>query len=129
MEDDSLSDVSSELSSLRSPTPSMNYPSPISSQEAESRDQTFALPNKRRRDDNDQLARKRRRPEPKLRITEYLNLIAPHKQPLSRSTAAVDRLLKILQKRRKIVVVVGAGISVSAGSMSTNSINTQYCRE
>ena len=122
MDDDSLSDVSSVLSSLRSPTPIMDYPSPTSSQDTESIDQISALPDKRCRDEGDQLiTRKRRRPEPKPRTTEYLNLIAPHKQPLSKSTAAVNRLLRILQKRRKIVVIVGAGISVSAGSMFTDS--------
>ena len=119
MEDDSLSDFSSVLSSLRSPTPVMNYPSPVSSQGIESaQDRKLAQAHKRFHEEGDQpIARKRRRAEPKPRTTEYLNLIAPHKQPLSKSTAAVDRLLKVLQKRRKIVVVVGAGISVSAGSM------------
>ena len=119
MEEDSLSDNSSVLSSLRSPTPVMDYPSPISSQDMESaQDQIPAHPKKRFHDDGEQPpTRKRRRVEPKPRTTEYLNLIAPHKQSLSKSTAAVDRLLKILQKRRKIVVIVGAGISVSAGSM------------
>lgn len=57
--------------------------------------------------------RKRRRVS-KERTTEFLDLrtgeVAPDQQE------ELDRLLHVLHKRQKIVVIAGAGISVSAGS-------------
>jgi hypothetical protein len=68
-------------------------------------------------DKDGQPPRKRRRIServPTPRTTEYLDLrngkIDPDEQP------QLDRLLNVLHKRQKIVVVAGAGISVSAGS-------------
>lgn len=59
-------------------------------------------------------AKKRRISDRKQRTTEYLNLDAHEETGAGQEQ--LDRLLKVLEKRRKIVVVAGAGISVSAGS-------------
>lgn len=58
---------------------------------------------------------KRRKTEPKPRTTEHLTLqspteLSPHEEEL------LDQLTSALRKRKKIVVIAGAGISVSAGS-------------
>lgn len=56
----------------------------------------------------------KRRKISKERSTEYLDLrgseVPPHQDP------ELDQLLRVLHERRKIVVIAGAGISVSAGS-------------
>ncbi|KAK7753743.1 hypothetical protein SLS62_004367 [Diatrype stigma] len=57
---------------------------------------------------------KRRKTEPKPRTTEHLTLqspqeLSPHEEEL------LDQLTSALRKRKKIVVIAGAGISVSAG--------------
>ena len=54
--------------------------------------------------------------EPKPRTTEYLNLQSEILKDGEKEQ--LDKLLKVLYKKRKIVVVAGAGISVSAGSTS-----------
>lgn len=61
---------------------------------------------------------KRRRVEPKPRTTEYLDLRASFEQN-KKDEETLDRLTAVLRKKRKIVVIAGAGISVSAGSMYT----------
>lgn len=64
-------------------------------------------------DDNLRSAKRRKAAEPGERTTEYLDL--------SRSSVDEDELLKlqrllsVLRNKRKIVVIAGAGISVSAG--------------
>jgi NAD+-dependent protein deacetylase SIR2 len=58
---------------------------------------------------------KRRRVEPKPRTTMSLNLGPDHS--IDEQQPQLERLLKVLHKKRKIVVIAGAGISVSAGSM------------
>ena len=60
-------------------------------------------------------ARKRRKIEPRTRITQNLDLTSDTAQSDYDRTEALDTLLKALRKRRKIVVIAGAGISVSAG--------------
>jgi NAD-dependent histone deacetylase SIR2 len=59
--------------------------------------------------------KKRKIADPKVRTTARLDLslgeVKPDEQP------QLDKLLKVLHKKRKIVVIAGAGISVSAGSM------------
>ena len=60
-------------------------------------------------------ARKRRKIEPKDRITQHLDLTSDTAQSQYDQAEALDLLLKALRKRRKIVVIAGAGISVSAG--------------
>jgi NAD-dependent histone deacetylase SIR2 len=68
--------------------------------------------------DNDNLrpAKKRKTAEPKKRKAEYLDLSEPAAQEneLPR-LPQLQRLLSVLHKKRKIVVIAGAGISVSAG--------------
>ncbi len=61
-------------------------------------------------------AKKRKIAEPKPRTTEYLDLTSLAEEYASSQKNQLDILLKVLRKRRKIVVVAGAGISVSAGS-------------
>ena len=66
--------------------------------------------------------KRRRTVQPKPRFTRHLDFSDATRSPLGSDTAAreekdaLDLLLKVLHKRRKIVVVAGAGISVSAGS-------------
>ena len=124
MDDDSLSDLSSlhscdlssELSDTRSPSP-IDYPSPPCSQGNESNDacsQTETM--KRTLDESDAPPpRKRRRVEPKPRITQHLDLTGLSSSITEDQKAQLDTLLKVLRKRKKIVVIAGAGISVSAG--------------
>ena len=51
------------------------------------------------------------------RDTKRLDLQQLREQPDGEQAAQLDRLLKAIRTKRKIVVVAGAGISVSAGSM------------
>jgi NAD+-dependent protein deacetylase SIR2 len=60
-------------------------------------------------------ARKRRKIEPRTRTTQHLDLTSDTAQSNYDRSEALDLLLGALRKRRKIVVVAGAGISVSAG--------------
>ena len=59
--------------------------------------------------------RKRRKIEPKVRTTQYLDLTSDTAQSEYDRREALDTLLQAVRNRRKIVVVAGAGISVSAG--------------
>ena len=116
--DDSLSDLS-ELSSVGSLSPPpRDYPSPVSSQEQDfSGASSQEKAHKRPLDDLTlPPIKKRRRVEPKPRTTEHLDLSIPHSQYATEQKTQLDLLLKVLHKRRKIVVIAGAGISVSAGS-------------
>ena len=116
--DSALTDESSDLSSIASMSPIPDYPSPVSSQDQESANGACDSPTKKRAIEGKgkPVVKKRKRSEPKPRTTERLDLSG------SMQTVAVDqkyqleRLLKVLRKRRKIVVIAGAGISVSAGS-------------
>ncbi|KAI9840521.1 MAG: hypothetical protein M1838_004020 [Thelocarpon superellum] len=120
-------DCSSPLSSLpsRSPSPPDAYPSPSSSQElGDSASVGLVGRPRSQTDDGDgpPPAKKRKTAAPKPRTTEYLDLRlfssrppqdVDERQPTHRPH--LDALLQVLRTRRKIVVVVGAGISVSAG--------------
>lgn len=60
--------------------------------------------------------KKRKIAQPRARTTEYLDLNDPDiDSKSSDSCAQLDRLVKALRKKKKIVVIAGAGISVSAG--------------
>jgi len=60
-------------------------------------------------------AKKRRVAEKKPKSTEYLDLT---KLTLSvEQSVQLDRLVKALHGKRKVVVIAGAGISVSAGGI------------
>ena len=114
--DDMDFDSSSELSSPPSSIPS----SPLSSAPNSPilppgwRDLTPPPSQDNARDDMPP-ARKRRKVEPRVRTTQHLDLTSDTAQSDYDHRAALDILLKTLRKRRKIVVVAGAGISVSAG--------------
>ncbi|KFX99587.1 hypothetical protein V490_01738, partial [Pseudogymnoascus sp. VKM F-3557] len=111
--------VSSPLSMRsRSPTPPYEYPSPRSSQPSGSRSSS------RTRDmqegtDGPPPAKKRKLNQPKERTTEYLDLHnldeSSDQEKLDHDDQQLQRLLKVLRTKRKIVVIAGAGISVSAG--------------
>ncbi|KAI4097282.1 MAG: hypothetical protein LQ344_000381 [Seirophora lacunosa] len=115
----SLTDLSSDLSSVGSlsPPPPFDYPSPESSQDQNSEIsgsqqsclKRFGEPTE------DAPLRKRRKTEPRPRTTERLNLRAQYDPLCSNQQAQLDTLLGVLRKRKKIVVIAGAGISVSAG--------------
>ncbi|MCJ1251658.1 hypothetical protein MMC30_008893 [Trapelia coarctata] len=131
MDDDNLSDMSSDLSSdlssprslsppQLSPSPFMvplDYPSPVSSQEQDASSSADQSRSKKRalEDEGAPVAKKRRTVEPKPRTTEYLDLNMPTSQCATDQKNQLDILMKVLRKRRKIVVIAGAGISVSAG--------------
>ncbi|KAK1915688.1 hypothetical protein P3342_003498 [Pyrenophora teres f. teres] len=77
-------------------------------------------------DENPRPSKRRKMAEPKERTTEYLDLSTTeiHQDELPQ----LQRLLNVLHKKRKIVVIAGAGISVSAGipdfRSSTGLFNT-----
>ncbi|KAI0913215.1 DHS-like NAD/FAD-binding domain-containing protein [Ustulina deusta] len=58
---------------------------------------------------------KRRRVERKPRITEYLDLSAAASEQSQKDDDLLEQLTHALRKKKKIVVIAGAGISVSAG--------------
>ncbi|KAI0445979.1 DHS-like NAD/FAD-binding domain-containing protein [Xylaria telfairii] len=58
---------------------------------------------------------KRRRVERKPRTTEYLDLSAAASEQSERDDELLEQLTHALRKKKKIVVISGAGISVSAG--------------
>ncbi|KAL8936277.1 MAG: hypothetical protein Q9211_004260 [Gyalolechia sp. 1 TL-2023] len=116
----SLTELSSDLSSVRSlspPTPG-DYPSPPLSQDQSSGDVGCQQRSRKRSRDPDEHTspRKRTKAEPKPRKTEYLNLQERNNLPPLDQQSQLDTLLKVLRKKKKIVVIAGAGISVSAGS-------------
>ncbi len=120
MNSPTLTDLSSDLSSVGSlsPPPPFDYPSPQSSQEIYSphleSEQTCS---KRSHDSDEQEpAKKRRKAEPKPRTTQYLDIRPRSNASSTDQTCQLDTLYKVLSKRKKIVVIAGAGISVSAGS-------------
>lgn len=115
-----LTDLSSDLSSIGSlsPPPPFDYPSPQSSQETfpELAGSQQACGKRSHQSDEQELSKKRRKAEPKPRTTQHLDI---RPRPSSSSTdqaSQLDTLYKVLSKRKKIVVIAGAGISVSAGS-------------
>ena len=63
-------------------------------------------------DDDPPPAKRRKLTDPKERTTEYLDLT---KDITDEEKPQLQRLLNVLHKKRKIVVIAGAGISVSAG--------------
>ncbi|RMZ92049.1 hypothetical protein DV736_g711, partial [Chaetothyriales sp. CBS 134916] len=94
---------SSPLSSIRSisPPPGFRAFTPPLSQDAG--------------DDLMQRARKRRKLEPRTRTTRHLDLTSDTAQSDYDRSESLDLMFKALRNRRKIIVVAGAGISVSAG--------------
>ncbi|KFY27598.1 hypothetical protein V493_03405, partial [Pseudogymnoascus sp. VKM F-4281 (FW-2241)] len=113
--------VSSPLSMRsRSPTPPYEYPSPRSSQPSGSRSSSTARDMQDGGADEQPPAKKRKLNQPKERTTEYLDLHtmddeSSEPEKLAHDDLQLQRLLKVLRTKRKIVVIAGAGISVSAG--------------
>ncbi|KAH7256882.1 DHS-like NAD/FAD-binding domain-containing protein [Fusarium tricinctum] len=68
-------------------------------------------------------AKKRRISPPKERTTEYLDLMKPDEELTVEDHRQIKRLLDTLRKKKKIVVIAGAGISVSAGIPDFRSSN------
>lgn len=60
-------------------------------------------------------AKRRRIAPPKERTTEYLDLTKPDCEFGQEDNRQTERLLAALRKKKKVVVIAGAGISVSAG--------------
>lgn len=119
MESDStLTDLSSDLSSVASMSPIPDYPSPVSSQDQEGINGVFDKTTKKRSIEEEMtpVSKKRKRSEPKPRTMERLDLSGSVKTVAIDQKTQLERLLRVLRKRRKIVVIAGAGISVSAGS-------------
>ncbi|CAO2650519.1 Nn.00g018110.m01.CDS01 [Neocucurbitaria sp. VM-36] len=125
---DASSDASdSELSILsRSPTPPAEinlsfsqqraYISPSSSRRTSAKTSPAPedMPSPPSSNDDDARPRKRRKiTDPKDRTADYLDLSRSHLNEDERPQ--LQRLLNVLHKKRKIVVIAGAGISVSAG--------------
>ncbi|KAI4258231.1 MAG: hypothetical protein LQ352_001284 [Teloschistes flavicans] len=119
MNSPSLTDLSSDLSSVGSlsPPPPSDYPSPPSSQNFASEDPEILQTCLKRPGafDGPEPAKKRRRSEPKPRTTQLLHLPCQPGPQLFHQAAQLDTLSKLLRQRKKIVVIAGAGISVSAG--------------
>lgn len=60
-------------------------------------------------------AKRRRMTPPKERTTAYLDLTKPESEFSAEDNWQMERLITALRKKKKIVVIAGAGISVSAG--------------
>ncbi|TLD34633.1 DHS-like NAD/FAD-binding domain-containing protein [Venturia nashicola] len=128
MHDGYESDNSSRLSVLShspSPPPADNYPrdypSPVSSEDSQlselgstpSPDDMANTPPSSQNRDNPSPAKKRRLNEPKFKPCEHVDISSGELS--GDAQIQLERLLKVIHKKRKIVVVAGAGISVSAG--------------
>ncbi|KAF2182173.1 DHS-like NAD/FAD-binding domain-containing protein [Zopfia rhizophila CBS 207.26] len=94
-----------------------SYPSPSSSQRSSAKTspapENMAPTPPSGEDDCSPPRKKRKLADPKPRTTERLDLSLGDVDPSERPQ--LERLLKALHKKRKIVVIAGAGISVSAG--------------
>lgn len=94
----------------RSPTPPYDYPSPSSSNSrASSKDRAmrFSL---------EPPAKRQKITSASGRTTDFLDLNYLDEDPNSVDGLNLQRLLHTLRRKKKIVVIAGAGISVSAGS-------------
>ncbi|KAL9136060.1 MAG: hypothetical protein Q9175_002728 [Cornicularia normoerica] len=114
--DSGLSELSSELSSVRSVSPPPHdYPSPQSTQEIGGNFSSNQNELRKRPRESDDLppAKKRKSVEAKPRTTVHLDLQSA--SPAVDQSSQLALLLKVLRKRRKIVVIAGAGISTAAG--------------
>ncbi|KIX95623.1 uncharacterized protein Z520_08743 [Fonsecaea multimorphosa CBS 102226] len=111
MDAEDISDLSSPLSS----PPSSPLSSPPDSPKLPPGFQVLTPPPSQHAGDEMPRPRKRRKIEPKIRTTQYLDLTSDTAQSEYDRSEALDTLLKALRNRRKIVVIAGAGISVSAG--------------
>ena len=125
------SPLSSPLSSVasRSPSPPADYPSPPSSNVSDTGlsslagDATGDFPDR----DGPPPAKKQKIAKPRELKTEYLDLRTLNDSPDETLHEIQDpklkKLMEVLRKKKKVVVIAGAGISVSAGSMSSSWSN------
>lgn len=94
---------------------SNRYPSPSSTSDQSGSASPMKLPDAigeiQVRTDGPPPAKRRKVAERKPRTTEYIDLSDRDEE----DEAQLDRLLSVLRKKKKIVVIAGAGISVSAG--------------
>ncbi|KAJ6446079.1 NAD-dependent histone deacetylase SIR2 [Purpureocillium lavendulum] len=94
------------------PDPSSRYPSPTSSAPSGTQSPVkLGEP----MDDSPRPTKRRRIAAPKDRTTMYLDLMKPNDDFTHEDNFHLQRLLAALHKKKKIVVIAGAGISVSAG--------------
>lgn len=106
----------------KSPTPPCDYPSPsLTLSGSRSPSKTRDVPGGVIDQDGPPPKKKRKLAKQKPRTTEYLDLTAVDEGSQggrgSHGEVQLQRLLKALRTKQKIVVIAGAGISVSAGSM------------
>lgn len=80
-------------------------------------------------DDSPRPAKKRRVTPPRERTTVYLDLMKPHEELTHQDNFHMERLLSALRKKKKVVVVAGAGISVSAGIPDFRSANGLFATQ
>lgn len=120
----STSPPSSPLSSVasRSPSPPADYPSPpLSSNVSDSGSSKKRGAQESTPDSDGPPVKKQKVVKPK--ETEHLNLRALNEsrdESFHRTeNQKLQRLMEVLRSKRKIVVIAGAGMSVSAGSMSS----------
>lgn len=78
--------------------------------------------------DRDRPAKKRRTVTPKERTTEYLDLLKSEDEYTEQDRLQMDRLTAELRKKKKIVVIAGAGMSVSAGIPDFRSSNGMFAQ-
>jgi len=120
----SSSPLSSPLSSIgsRSPSPPADYPSPPSSSVSDTGvvSQSRDKQDEQRDRDGPPPAKRQKLMKPRELKTEYLDLRKlndSNDQEYHRAQEAkVKKLTDVLRSKRRIVVIAGAGISVSAGS-------------
>ncbi|KAI4262393.1 MAG: hypothetical protein L6R42_002434 [Xanthoria sp. 1 TBL-2021] len=119
MNSPTLTDLSSDLSSIGSlsPPPPFDYPSPQSSQEtfSELAGSQQTCGKRSHQSDEQEPSKKRRKADPKPRTTQHLDIRSRPSLSSTDQKYQLDTLYKVLSKRKKIVVIAGAGISVSAG--------------
>ncbi|CZT50350.1 related to NAD-dependent histone deacetylases [Rhynchosporium secalis] len=120
----SLSSMSSPLSSIasRSPSPPGDYPSPPSSHESEKgmKPKSRKVLHSSHCDDSSPPAPKRQRiTKDKNKNTEYLDIselnASDNEDVHQKEDVKMRKLINVLRTKRRIVVIAGAGISVSAG--------------
>ncbi|OAK98757.1 DHS-like NAD/FAD-binding domain-containing protein [Phaeosphaeriaceae sp. SRC1lsM3a] len=100
----------------RSFTKQRSYMSPSSSRRSSTKNSPAPedMPSPPSSNDDSAPPRKKRKLEPKERAVEHLDL-SSCADPGEDQQPQLQRLLNVLHKKRKIVVIAGAGISVSAG--------------
>ncbi|KAK5990604.1 NAD-dependent protein deacetylase hst4 [Cladobotryum mycophilum] len=127
-----FSNSSSPLSSLHSSPsipesldPARRYPSPMSTiasgTQSPSKSATKIILGQPMDDNDSQMS-------PKERRTEYLDLTKSDAELTSNDHCQMERLATLLRKKKKIVVIAGAGISVSAGIPDFRSATGLFAR-